>query len=293
MRFNSNTLSCLIALVLSASGSLLHADSLGGNGTGWQGWNDGSLVVGSTTGATTPYWNNASGDGPMANVGWCLTGGGNCSMPAGTPGALSFYGNGFASASKMFFASSGSPIDLTLQTVLTTQLSTAGGYDLFGYYLANESGSAGSGVTLNPLFDSRSDKPGSTRSISGLAPGTTYGFYIENIQGGGTADESDYVYLMDSSGNKSTGAMPADPLQHFAVFQGSYGSYFLGDVDDDACMGDFTTGTSPCVPSSQFDYNNMIVEVSTTPEPASWALLSAGLGVLATLVLRKQTRHSN
>lgn len=290
MRSKNRTLSVFLALSLSAGGAMARADAVNDGSPNWQSWNTGNLVANSSSqGVGTPYWNNASGDGPMDNVGWCLAGGGNCTMPAGTPGALSYYGTPSGSAGTMYFTNSGYPVTLTLQTLLTTQTSTANGYDLFGYYVANNTGNAPSGVTLNAVFDSRSSTVGNSYLINTLTAGEKYGFYIENIQGGGTSNEADYFYFMDSSSNTSTGAMPADSDQHFAVFNGSYSTYFLGDVDGDACSGDYTTGTSPCVPASQFDYNNMVVEVATsTPEPGTLALMGAGLCVVAVFIRRKK-----
>jgi hypothetical protein len=293
---NNNNLSYLLALALSAGCGVTYADSLNGNGS-MQNWNPSSLVVDSNSpGIGTPYWNNTSGDGSKENVGWCLAGGGNCTMPAGTPGNIPYYGNGSSSASMMYFTSSGSPLTLTLQTLLTTQTTTAGGYDIFGYYIANGSGSAAS-ASLVPVFNSTTDKVGSTAVIAGLTPGENYGFYIENIQGSGTQYATNYVYFMDSASNTANGSMPADSVQHFAAFTSGNGTYFLGDVDGDACQGSFQPGTSPCVPQNEFDYNNLIVEVNgsggaNTPEPASLLLMGGGLCLLGVGMCRKRARSS-
>jgi hypothetical protein len=297
MRLKNKNLSYLLALALSAGGAVASADSLNGTGSWQASWSTATLAVdGSSVSVGTPYWNNASGDGPKANVGWCLTGGGACSMPAGTPGVLSYYGNGGASANSMYFTSTGTPLNISLQTLLTTQKSTASGYDLFGYYLAGGSGQAPSSPDLNPLFDSRTDVPGNNLTLSSLTAGENYGFYIENVQGAGTANQTNYFYFMDSASNTATGSMPADGLQHFAAFDGGSGTYFLGDVDADACQNGFLVGNSPCVPGSQFDYNNMVVEITpnaggNTPEPASFALMSGGLVVLAAVIRRKKGRQ--
>lgn len=293
MKLRNKNLSRFFALALSAGGVMAHADSLNGNGT-WQNWSAANLAAdGSSPNAGTPYWNNGSGDGPKANVGWCLAGGGSCSMPAGTVGAIPYYGNGAATASSMYFTSSGAPLTITLQTVMTTQTSTASGYDIFGFYLANSTGKAPSSASLTPLFDSRTNTPGTSFALTTLLPGDNYGFYIENVQGSGTPFVTDYFYFMDSSSNIATGSMPADALQHFATFDAGGGTYFLGDVDGDACSGGFQPGTSPCVPSSQFDYNNLMVQivagnVANTPEPASLALMGAGLCVVGAVLRRKK-----
>ena len=174
-------------------------------------------------------------------------------MPAGAPGTLPYFGNGSGSASSMYFNSAGGPMNVSLQTLLTTQTSIGNGYDVFGYYLATGDGSAPASVTLNPLFDSRTSAVGAASNLS-ITAGQNYGFYIEKIKGDGTQFATDYLYFMDSSANTANGSMPADALQHFAAFQGANGSFFLGDVDADACQNGFQPTNSPCVPASQFDY---------------------------------------
>lgn len=287
---NNNNLSYLLALALSAGCGVTYADTLNGNGS-WQSWNSSSLVVDSSSaGIGTPYWNNTSGDGPKMNIGWCLTGGGNCTMPAGTPGNIPYFGNGSSSPSMMYFTSNGNS-SLTLQTVLTTQTSTAGGYDIFGYYVANGSGSAAS-ASLIPLFNSSTDKVGATANLS-LTAGENYGFYIENVQGTGTQFATNYIYFMDSASNTSNGSMAADSLQHFAAFTSGNGTYFLGDVDADSCQGNFHFGTSPCIPQSEFDYNDLIVELSpSAPEPASLLLIGGGLCFIGALTRRGKSSES-
>lgn len=232
------------------------------------------------------YWNNNSGDGPRANIGWCMIGGGQCGMPS-PPGSIPFYSVSFTAPSTFYFTSTGQPATLTLRSSVTDQIGVGNPYDVLGYYLADQNGNPIQGSS-QALFTS--NDPTGTNSTLTLAAGQRYGFYIENIQGPNSPFQTTYWYSMDASANVASGSMPADPIQHFAVFQ-TGNDYYLGANDADACLNSFQPGTSPCVSANQFDYNDMIVQLNTgTPEPASFALLSSGLlliGVLARKPIRR------
>ena len=256
----------------------------GPSGT-WQGWSSTNLY--STPGQTpgTPYWNNSSGDGPQANIGWCLAGGGTCTLAAGTPGNLPYLGGpGGSSLSDLFFTASGNGI-VSLQ-VSRTDAKTSLNVSLFGYYLADATGAPVG--PLHQLFRS-TDAAGSNVTLP-LTAGQNYGFYTENIQGAGTPFETDYFFYMDSALNSASGSMPPDALQHFAAFQ-SGANYFIGTVSADACQNGFLPQTSPCVLSSAFDYNDIVVELGPVPEPASLGLLGGSLVLLA-LFVRYRNRRS-
>ena len=270
-------------LSLALPGAMVvNADTISPGGT-WQSWSATNLYgnPGQTPGS--PYWNNNSGDGPAANIGWCLTGGGLCNLAAGTQGALSYYGGaGGTALNDLFFTSTG-PSTVSFQ-VSWTAAKTSSNTDVFGYYLTDSSG-APTGA-LHPLLTSTSSL-GATSSVP-LSAGQNYGFYIENIQGPGTPLETDYIFYMDGAANSANGSMPADNMQHFAVFQ-SGSSYFLGTVGADACQNGFVPGNSPCVPANLFDFNDVVVEVTpgaSMPEPASLGLLGGGLALLG-LAVRK------
>ena len=267
-------------------------DSLNGPAGGWQSWNAAQLTGSSET-LGTPYWNNLSGDGLNANIGWCLVGGGNCSAAGNPSGALPYYGTNTGGAlSNLYFTSSGELVTSRLQLILTNANGGANGVDVFGYYLTNSSGTAL--LSRRPVFTA-SDSIGS-QVVLPLTAGQNYGFYIENISGLGTPEETDYFFYTDSALNAADGSMPSDMLQHFAIFQASAGaSYVLGMVDGNACQPLFTGMNSPCVPASEFDFNDIVVSLqfttpgnqSPTPEPVSTGLIGTGLLIFGCWCWRK------
>jgi hypothetical protein len=256
-------------------------------------WNPNYLYGGPSYVPGLYYWNNDSGDGTDANVGWCLVGSGQCAMK-NAPGRISFYATPSLTApTDMYFTSAGHAMQLTLDLSLTAEKG-GGGMDFFGYYLTDSTGAQIGNPTI--VFNSN-QASGATALLPSLSPGQNYGFFIENIQGYGTSSQqTDYSFYMNSSANSSTGFMPAGNLQHFAIFQ--YGAtYYLGTVDAAACSGSFTVDNSPCISSSQFDYNDMVVQLSSVvgqaevghadpvPEPAG--LLPLGIIVVALAVRRR------
>jgi hypothetical protein len=231
------------------------------------------------------YWNNGSGDGSQANIGWCMIGGGQCGMP-NAPGPISFYSVSFTAPSTFYFTSSGQPVIARLRSSITDQKGVGNPYDVLGYYLADATGTPIAG-TAQALFTS--NDPNGTNAQLNLTAGQRYGFYIENIQGPNTPFQTTYSFSMNASSNIASGSMPADPIQHFSVFQ-TGSTYYLGADDADACLNSFQPGTSPCVVASQFDYNDMIVQLDTgTPEPAPVALVSSGLLLFGALLRRRIT----
>ena len=224
------------------------------------------------------YWNNDSGDGHQANIGWCLVGGAQCGMQH-PPGYLPYYlASGLAPAN-MQFISGGNSFTATLQLTLTDQKGGANGINLFGFY---ETDASGIPITNPTVIFTSNDANGNQYSAPAvtLSPGQNYGFFAENIQGFGTPYETEYTFYMNAADNVATGSMPADHLQHFAVF-GSGTTYYLGVVDADACQGIFQPTTSPCVPASLFDFNDFVVRIDTTaaaaPEPGTVTLLGGAL----------------
>ena len=267
-----------IALLVAAA-LPTQADTLNGNGS-WQSWSAATLGTASSPTYGGPYWNNKSGQGPAGNVGWCLIGGGDCSMP-NPPGALPFFGNGNTAVPTMSFSStgSGSAVDVSLAGVFTTQTTPAIGLDYFGYYLLDSSGI----VTSPTRLFSVTDPLGTAKSFS-VGPNTKYGFYLENVQGQGTSLETDYWFFMDSNQDTTNRGIPLTPFQHAAVFQNGATGYYVGFED---CI---STADDNC----DRDYNDMIVKVgaSAVPEPAAPILASTGLLSIALLLGGKKHKRS-
>lgn len=257
----------LCGLFIVAFGVVANADTLNGTGS-WQTWNP--SILGTTASPTYggPYWNNKSGDGPTNNIGWCLVGGGGCTI-SNPPGAQPFYGNGNAAVSTMWFSTGGSAVSLVLRGIFTSQTAASGGIDYFGYYQATSSGAPMPGTAVQ-LFSAGDPVP-STTSIT-LNPNTDYGFYIENVQGQGSPFETDYWFYMDDTADMNNRGNAVTNFQHFSIFDDN-GSYYLA-MEDGYINPDK-------------DYNDLIVQMTATsiPEPAGVGL--AGMGLLAAgLLLR-------
>ncbi len=270
MKFRPWFLIC--GTLIWAGGTALYADTLNGSGGSWQTWTSATLGTPSNPAYGGPYWNNLSGDGPTNNIGWCLAGGGGCSL-ANAPGTLPFFGNGNAAVDNIWFSTGGSALTVSLRGVFTSQIAPSAGIDYFGYYLADSNGAPIAGSTT-PLFNA--GNPLSTASSFSLAANTNYGFYLENVQGQGSPNETQYWFYLDSSQNTASNGTTLDPLQHFTIFDAG-GSLYLG-------MEDAWNSTSTNV-----DYNDMIVQMTTdpTPEPGSTALAALGLVALGFFARRK------
>ena len=221
------------------------------------------------TPSSGPYWNAASSDGANYNIGWCLAGGGNCPI-SNAPGNLTYYGNtgnGTATAaSNLSFSESGVAQEVSLRGLFSNQSGSGlppSGIDYFGWYSIGAGGAIG---PLNQLLSSTQ----AVGTTSTFMPTTNYGFYLENVQSPGTSYIASYFWFLNDSQNSATGTGIADAgIQHFSIF-GAPGSstYYLGLEDTVAS-------------NSDFDYNDLIVELQPAPEPAALTLMLAGLGLVA------------
>jgi hypothetical protein len=247
-----------------------HGDTLSGTG-GLQTWSAGALGTTSTpTPSGTPYWNNPSGDGSTNNIGWCLTGTGGCSL-ANPPGTVPYYANSNGTAAtSMIFTASGTPVAATLLGIFTNQSGPPSGTDYFGWYEINPNNTLGA---MSQLFSSLA-AVGTTATFD---PTGEYGFYIENVQSAGKSYEADYYWFMSSGFDTATGTGTNDGQQHFATFALPNGSYLLGMEDTNN-------------PGTDNDFNDLVVQVQNTPEPASMALLGGGLLLLGWKTRRRRER---
>lgn len=264
-----------------------NADTLNGSGGSWQSassWTQAQLYGGTSPTPGTPYWNNNSGDGPKGNIGWCLTGGSTtCTMSGGPNTTLPYFGTSSgASVANMYFTSTGLPVSLTVDGIHTNEI-IADAYDVFGYYEVPASGTP----NLIPLLSTNPSgaSPATVGSTVTFDPTGNYGYYIENIKGAGTAFESDYFFYMNDGWDQELSLGP-DSLQHFAVFQDG-SNYIIGDVDGVGC-----TNNVACVAPTDFDYQDIVITATNTPEPTTLGLMGGSLLLLGGL-LRRKLRHSS
>ena len=272
MKRNLLELASIIGLTLLSTS--MKADTLVGPGGAFQPWT--ASVLGpqaAPTNSGVPYWNNLSGDGSTANIGWCLVGGGDCVIPS-PPGAIAYYGAASGAAvQNMSFVSTGNIVSVSLLAQLTNQLGTAQnpGYNVFGWYTISPTGV----ITATPLWNSKTDTLGETATFTPGPAGTKYGLFLENIQGAGTSVEADYFWFMNSISDYSAGggANAIDGLQHFTVFSAANSNYYLG-IDD--------------TNNGNEDFNNMVVELRTAPEPRTIALACIGLLFVGLTIRRRR-----
>ena len=252
----------VVALALLTAPATALADTIqttaSPNPYGWQTWSSSNLNQNGN-----PYWDNITWDGDKKNIGYCLTGTGNCGM-SDAPGAIPFWGTTYYSNTD-----SGGGFDPNFYFEKDTPGSTAAlKIEIAGFADRNTFGwfeTDSAGTLLGAQHELFSGIQGAG-AVATFTPTSYYGFYLTTPQG-----YTFYTLSSASTGEDDKG------YQHFAVFHGPGESYWLG-------MEDLKFGN--CY-SSDKDYNDMVVYVAPVPEPATLTLFGTGLIGLAALVRRR------
>jgi hypothetical protein len=216
-------------------------------------------------GTGIPYWDNHSGDfggTNTADVGYFLTATGN------------FAGGTNYNPNQYLAASSGSPdappsfnlVHNTTSLVISIIGVNTGNSanEVFGIYNASLTGAAAIASEI-PLFGTGSGKTvavGQSNNQSAIGF-TNYGFYV--TPGGAFGA----TWFSQTGLNNAGTTGDAAGHQHFAFFTtASDGNkFFLGTEDWVSNSGEGVNG----------DYNDIILQIVVSPEPATFALMGVGL----------------
>jgi hypothetical protein len=213
-------------LISAASGSSI----TGSAGADWRLWS-----VATEDGA--PYWDQASLDGAYKNIGYCLTGTGNCGMEAPYPGTVPYWGTAAGAYDPSFYWTT---TNATESAALRIEIAGLSGSNEFGWYDTTAPD------VLHLIFAG----PDAAGAAASFLPSASFGLYLK-------ADGK--IFRTQSEAGSDAGN------QHFAVFGEPGGdAYWIG-------MEDLPFS------NSDRDYNDMVVRIEAVPEPATFLLMGVAL----------------
>ncbi len=208
------------------------------------------VILSGSWGTSTAFWNNTSYD----RNGQANIG--NWIMGSGASDVPNFYSNSPNIGATWLGDGTGTFLfDLTDPTLLTHWFSVTGWDDEYGIYQASD----GYRIPLGTAWQQQYADTG--RSIALFTPG---------IWG---------LYLVSGEGNTWYSGQITDGRSHFALFQGQ-DSWYVGIED--------ATWNTPR--TADWDYNDVILEVTPMPVPEPVSLGTFGLGLLAIAALKRRLR---
>ena len=221
-----------------------------------------NLATGLNSG--TPYWDNYSGDfggSNTSNIGYCLTGAGDCGLHSSIVNVnpnqyLSGTGSGGTNNAPAAF----NLVHTTNSLIISVLGSFTGDpNESFGIYDASLTGAAAVASEIT-LFGPGVFTAGTSVNASGV-PFANIGFF-DKPQAGMT-------WFSQSSLNNSGSFTETAGHQHFALFTiaSNPNVFYLGMTD--WLMGNGGEGNG--------DYNDIIIQINASPEPATFMLIGAGL----------------
>ena len=233
-------------------------------------WQPGKTPNNNTSGPNA-FWDHVSSDGSHCNVGYLLSKTyGTCHNinafnPSDLPGSnlsyLSAAGN--SNAPTNFYVTPGAGEKTTfVASVAGFSGDNNQFHDVFGWALVGSS-------TLHPLFNSTNDASNQTATFT---PGGNFRFYIAVYN---VLNQLQWVHFSDTAG--SYFALFSQNPSHPSGPPSFLSNYWVGAEDTHLRSGDF-------------DYQDMLVNITPIPEPASLALFGTGLVGLAGVIRRKIAR---